>query len=93
MLQLATVSGQPHWQASLAPMSPGMDPAQQKMMRYMPLMMLMFMYNLSSGLVLYWTVSNLLTVLQTKLTKAQAAPPSDPPAKTAVSVAPQKKKK
>ena len=35
-----------------------MDPAQQKMMRYMPLMMVIFCYNYSSGLALYWTVSN-----------------------------------
>jgi YidC/Oxa1 family membrane protein insertase len=61
------------YQASLAPVSPGMDPAQQKMMRYLPLMMVYFFYNYSSGLALYWTVSNLLTILQTKLTKTQSA--------------------
>jgi YidC/Oxa1 family membrane protein insertase len=81
-------------QASMAPMSPGMDPAQQKMMRFMPLMMLAFMYNMYSGLVLYWTVSNLLTILQTKLTKTQPAGAVTPElSKPAVSVAPQKKKK
>src|SRR5258706_5648032 len=53
------------WQSHLQPPSPGMDPAQQKMMRYMPLMMLVFLYNFSSGLALYWTVNNLLTILQT----------------------------
>ncbi len=57
------------WQASLMPMSPSMDASQQKMMRYMPLMALLFMYTQSSGLALYWTVSNLLSILQTKLTK------------------------
>jgi len=62
------------WQASLTPPSPGMDPAQQKMMRYMPLMMMVFLYNYSSGLALYWTVSNLLGVLQTKLTKMEPVP-------------------
>ncbi len=55
------------WQSHLTPPSPGMDPAQQKMMRYMPLIFLVFMYNFSSGLALYWTVQNLLSVLQTKL--------------------------
>jgi len=35
----------------------------------MPLMFLVFLYNYSAGLALYWTVNNLLTILQTKLTK------------------------
>jgi YidC/Oxa1 family membrane protein insertase len=50
-------------------------------MRYMPLMFLAFLYNYSAGLTLYWTVQNLLTILQTKLTKtAQGAngPPKGP---------------
>jgi YidC/Oxa1 family membrane protein insertase len=58
------------WQSHLTPPAPGMDPAQAKMMRYMPLLFLTFMYSFSSGLTLYWTVSNLLTVVQTKLTRS-----------------------
>ena len=57
------------WLMSMTPPSPGMDPAQQKMMRYMPLMFVFFLYNYSAGLALYWTVSNLLSVLQNKVTK------------------------
>jgi YidC/Oxa1 family membrane protein insertase len=57
------------WQAHLQPMSPGMDPGQQKMMRFMPLMMLLFLYNYSSGMALYMTVSTLLGILQMLLTK------------------------
>jgi len=57
------------WQARLTPPSPGMDPMQAKMMRYMPLMFIVFLYNFSAGLALYWTVQNLLTIAQTKLTK------------------------
>ncbi len=57
------------WQAHLQPPSPGMDPTQQKMMRYFPLLMLLFLYNYSSGLALYMTVSTLLGVVQTKVTK------------------------
>jgi YidC/Oxa1 family membrane protein insertase len=68
-----------------------MDPSQQKIMRYMPLMMLVFMYTQPSGLALYWTVSNLLTVLQTKLTKMQPDPTITDTIKP-VSVAPQKKR-
>ncbi len=81
------------WQASLTPPAPSMDASQQKIMKYMPLMMLLFMYNLSSGLALYWTVSNLLTVLQTKVTRAQKDPVVVEAGKTVVSVAPAKKKK
>jgi YidC/Oxa1 family membrane protein insertase len=58
------------WQSHLQPPSPGMDPAQQKMMRYMPLLFLVFLYNYSAGLALYWTVNNLLTIVQTKLTRS-----------------------
>jgi YidC/Oxa1 family membrane protein insertase len=51
-------------------------------MRYMPLMFLVFLYNFSAGLALYWTVSNLLTIVQTKLTKSR------PLAAVAVAVSP-----
>ncbi len=44
---------------------------QANMMKYMPLMFLVMLYNFSSGLTLYWTVQNLLGILQTKMTKAQ----------------------
>jgi YidC/Oxa1 family membrane protein insertase len=62
------------WQSHLTPPAPGMDPAQAKMMRYMPLLFLVFLYNYSAGLALYWTVNNLLTIVQTKLTKSIQAP-------------------
>jgi len=73
-------------QARMQPPSPGMDPAQQTMMKYMPLMFLVFLYNQPAGLTLYWTVQNLLTIVQTKLTKTKAEPVLSP-------VAPQPKKK
>jgi YidC/Oxa1 family membrane protein insertase len=57
------------WQTRLTPPSPGMDPMQQKIMKYLPLIFLVFLYNFSAGLTLYWTVQNLLTILQMKLTK------------------------
>ncbi|HEX4349646.1 MAG TPA: membrane protein insertase YidC, partial [Verrucomicrobiae bacterium] len=40
------------WQTHLTPPSPGMDASQQKLMRYMPLMFLVFLYNYSGGLAL-----------------------------------------
>ncbi len=64
------------WQAQLTPPSPGMDPTQAKMMRYMPMIFMVFLYNFSAGLTLYWTVQNLLTILQTKLTKMSTPIPA-----------------
>lgn len=58
------------WQTHLTPPSPQMDPVQQRLMRWMPLMFLALFYNYSAGLTLYWTVQNLLSILQTKLTKS-----------------------
>jgi YidC/Oxa1 family membrane protein insertase len=57
------------WQAQLTPPSPGIDPGQQKIMRYMPMMMVVFLYNFSAGLCLYWTAQNLLSITQMKLTR------------------------
>ncbi len=62
------------WQAQLTPPSPGMDPAQQKMMKYMPMIFMVFLYGQPAGLTLYWTVQNLLSILQTKLTNAKQEP-------------------
>jgi len=59
------------WQMRLTPPSPGVDPVQQKMMQYMPLIFLFILYNFSSGLTLYWTVQNLITIAQMKVTKAK----------------------
>jgi len=79
------------WQSHLTPPSPGMDPAQAKIMRYMPLMFLVFLYNYSSGLALYWTVNNVLTIVQTKRTKMNQAPVS-PPAVSVLTPVSKKKK-
>lgn len=78
------------WQARLTPPSPGMDPMQQKIMKYMPLMFLFMLYNFSAGLTLYWTVQNVLTIAQMKLTRSkdEAAATAQKP----VSVGPPKKK-
>jgi YidC/Oxa1 family membrane protein insertase len=75
------------WSAQLTPVSPGVDPAQQKMMKYMPVMFLLFLYKMAAGLTLYWTVQNLLTIAQLKLTKTQ-----DEPVGTVTVVSPKKKK-
>ncbi|MBT6501946.1 MAG: membrane protein insertase YidC, partial [Deltaproteobacteria bacterium] len=51
------------FQQSLSP-TPAMDPTQQKLMKWMPVMMVMFFLSMPSGLVLYWVISNLISVLQ-----------------------------
>lgn len=68
------------WQTHLTPPSPGMDPVQQKIMRYMPLMFIVILYNFQSGLTLYWTTQNLLTIAQMKLTRDSGNTPSATPA-------------
>ncbi len=49
------------WQQRLTPSS-GMDPQQEKIMMFMPIVFGLVFYNLPSGLVIYWTLSNLLTI-------------------------------
>jgi YidC/Oxa1 family membrane protein insertase len=85
------------WQAQLTPLSPGMDPAQQKIMKYFPMIFLVILYNYSAGLTLYWTVQNLLSIAQMKLTKATeaktAASAKTAPAKPAsIATIPKKKR-
>ncbi len=64
------------WQSHMTPPSPGIDPMQQKMMRYMPLIIVPFIYNQASGLTLYWTVQNLLSILQMKMTQDKPDKPA-----------------
>jgi YidC/Oxa1 family membrane protein insertase len=40
------------------------DPRQKMTMYLMPLMMLVFLYSFPSGVIIYWTVNNLLSALQ-----------------------------
>ena len=51
-------------QVKLQPPAPGMDPMQQKIMQFMPLMFSVMFIFFPSGLVLYWFVQNILTILQ-----------------------------
>lgn len=61
------------------PVAPGMDPTQATIMRYMPLIFVVVLYNYSSGLTLYWTVQNILSVIQTRITNAKTdTTPAEP---------------
>jgi YidC/Oxa1 family membrane protein insertase len=81
------------WQATLTPPSPGMDPVQQKIMKYFPMIFLVILYNYSAGLTLYWTVQNLLSIAQMKLTKATEAKQAAAPARPVPAAPPPKKRK
>jgi YidC/Oxa1 family membrane protein insertase len=48
----------------MTPPTPGADPAQQRMMLFMPLVMGFMFYGVASGLVLYWLTSNVVGVVQ-----------------------------
>ncbi|MFQ3251530.1 MAG: YidC/Oxa1 family membrane protein insertase [Glaciecola sp.] len=43
------------------------DPLQQKIMTYMPVAMSIFFFFFPAGLVLYWLVSNIITLVQAKI--------------------------
>ena len=47
--------------------TPAADPMQQKIMNFMPLMFMAFFLWFPAGLVLYWLVSNLITIIQQQL--------------------------
>ncbi|HSP69368.1 MAG TPA: membrane protein insertase YidC [Bryobacteraceae bacterium] len=68
--------------------SPGMDPAQQKMMLFMPLVLGFMFYGQSSGLVLYWLTGGLVGIAQQWLLSRGGTPQA-----VAVSIPPVKKKK
>ncbi len=59
------------WQQKLTP-SAGADPNQQKIMVFMPVMMLVMFYNFASGLALYWTTQNILMIAQQLLMKKKS---------------------
>lgn len=62
------------WQAKITPT----DPRQAALGYLMPIMMTFLFYSMASGLVLYWTISNLMTVLQQIWMNRTPAPPLVP---------------
>jgi YidC/Oxa1 family membrane protein insertase len=63
----------------------GVDPNQQKMMMFMPLMFGFMFYYASAGLVLYWLTGNVVGIAQqliiNKFMPAATPPPAPPPQK------------
>ncbi len=62
-------------QMSMMPVSPTADPVQQKIFKFLPFIFLVFLYNFSSGLVVYWTVQNILTIIQQKIINSRPDEP------------------
>jgi YidC/Oxa1 family membrane protein insertase len=60
------------WQMSITPKTG--DPAQQRILLFMPVIFVFICYNYASALALYWTVQNLFFVAQMYLTRNQAEP-------------------
>jgi len=56
------MSGSMFWQQQLTPQA-GATPEQTKMMAFMPLFMFFVFYKMPSGLVLYWFVNNVLSII------------------------------
>jgi YidC/Oxa1 family membrane protein insertase len=70
----------------------GVDPNQQKMMMFMPLMFGFMFYYAASGLVLYWLTGNVVGIFQQLvINRFMPLPAPAPPAKAAAGKAPVKR--
>ncbi len=66
------MAGTMFWQMHITPKTG--DNVQQRIFLFMPLIFLVFCYNFASALSLYWTVSNLISIVQLYLTRDQPLP-------------------
>jgi YidC/Oxa1 family membrane protein insertase len=69
----------------------GVDPNQQKMMMFMPLMFGFMFYSASAGLVLYWLTGNVVGIVQQLVINRLMPTPAPAPAAVASSKAPVKR--
>lgn len=63
------------WQTRIQPQT-GMDPAQQKMMMFMPVIFMFFFLWAPSGVAIYWLISNVWTIGQQYATNYLIGPPN-----------------
>jgi YidC/Oxa1 family membrane protein insertase len=89
ILPLVLIASQ-FFMQKMTPPSPGMDPAQQKMMLFMPLALGYMFWFSASGLVLYWLTGNLVGIVQQWATNRLSGPP---PAPAVIDVKPVSQKK
>jgi len=54
--------------------NPNMDPTQAAMMKFMPLMYMLFCYNFAAALALYSTINGLFTIVQQKIVNSLPEP-------------------
>jgi YidC/Oxa1 family membrane protein insertase len=64
------------WMQRMTPTPAGSDPAQQKMMMFMPVMFTFFFLWAPAGLAIYYAVSNMWGILQQYLTNYMIGPPN-----------------
>jgi YidC/Oxa1 family membrane protein insertase len=62
----------------MTPMA-SVDPSQQRMMMFMPIMFAFMFYRLASGMVLYWLTSSLVQLLQQVFINRKMPPPAAVP--------------
>jgi YidC/Oxa1 family membrane protein insertase len=68
------------WQTRITPQT-GVDPAQQKMMMFMPVIFMAFFLWAPAGVAIYWFISNLWGIGQQYLTSYLIGPPKIHPAR------------
>jgi YidC/Oxa1 family membrane protein insertase len=51
------------------------DPMQRRMFMFMPLIFIFLCYNFASALALYWTVQNMISIVQLVMNRKNAAQP------------------
>jgi YidC/Oxa1 family membrane protein insertase len=64
---MGVLTGVTQWITTRMAMQPSQDPQQQmmnQMMQFMPLMFIVFSFNVPAGLVLYWVTSNVYQMIQ-----------------------------
>jgi len=66
------------FQMRMTPAMASADQLQTKIFKFLPFVFLIILYNFSSGLVLYWTVQNLLTILQQYITNKRSDVANEP---------------
>lgn len=64
-------------QQNLQPQATSGNPEQQKIMKFFPVLLGFMFYKLPSGLVLYWTVSNVLAILHQLIIRKKPALETD----------------
>jgi YidC/Oxa1 family membrane protein insertase len=60
--------------------APSTDAKMQRIMKFMPLIYLGFFYTMPAGMIMYYTLSNLFTILQQYLTRRSMDEPIAEPA-------------